>query len=325
MEMKIDLTPLRDQTGLTRFIRFVPKAYMFNANFRRFMAKYIPAVQSGTRKREALKSRGVRIPSFITASVVDRYTEYEAGQGVRARPSEPGDQMSADEWRNIFEQCIELGIQMLVLMCGASAARFDVLNIAAEYPQIIFPTVIDCSLLDARFIDFLDQNRNILPVLDITSSDDGEGIGSSEQLRKNEAILLSKKIAFGAYVFVKSENLDEVAQKSFVLKLKERGYTNISYMEHVLTDNEKPDVLLSKSERKKFRSRIEELFDEFIQTFIIFLFVIDRNNMYQEEYVHINPNGDVESYFDLKNKNLRNDTMLQAFEAIAEQRAAKEQ
>lgn len=311
--MDVDLTAYREQAGYTRFARLVPKSFFFNANFRRFMAKYIPAVQKGVKTRNSYKEEGVDISSFITASTNSNFSEYRAGDGVRVHPTNPADNMTTDQWQSVFEQSVQLGMHMIVLMCGSSASG-EILNVAAQFPQLIFPTVIDNKLIDDEYIAFFDKNRNMIPVLSVSAESDEE---EQAQLKGIEAKLQAAKMAYGAYVTVTSKNIKAVTDESFIADLKNRGYTNISYMEHILSADEKDDLLLSKSERKSFKATIEDLTVRLESELVIFYFVLDRSNLDRSEYIHVNPDGSMESYFDLKHMNLKSAPLLNVFEHIS--------
>lgn len=315
--MDMDLTTYKEQAGYTRFTRFVPKTYFYNQNFRRFMAKYIPAVQKGVNIRKNYKAEGITIPSFITASITERFTENSVGEGARVMPSKPEELLTVSQWRIIFEQSVKLGIHMIVLMCGSSVSFKDVLEEAALFPQIIFPTIIDSRIMNDEHIEIFEKNRNIMPVLNINTAIDKQENAAAERLKKTEEKLKSMKMSFGAFITVTSQNLKSVTTEEFVSEFKNRGYESMSYMERILAEGEKDDLLLSKSERRCFRAGIGEMSEKFQNEMIIFLITIDRNHSDDRDSIHVNPDGGVESYYDLKNLNLKSDSMLSVFKSIS--------
>ena len=91
-------------------------------------------------------------------------------------------QLSANDWEDIFKQSKNLGINFIVLAGGEPFMRDDVILKACGFPEILFPVFTNGTMLNEKYFDLIDKNRNIVPVLSIegdenlTDSRRGKGV-----------------------------------------------------------------------------------------------------------------------------------------------------
>lgn len=107
-----------------------------------FLVKFSKHARKATKIRQEYSRNGQNIPAFLIASVTSRCNLHCKGCYSRANDAcsddESIDQLSADEWDDIFAQAKELGISFIVLAGGEPMMRRDIIAKASEYPEIYF-------------------------------------------------------------------------------------------------------------------------------------------------------------------------------------------
>ena len=259
------------QTYMTRGVaKVVAAALLATASNRKeaaFMRSFAKAAFRASRKRAAAEKAGEHIPPFLIASITGRCNLHCAGCYSRANHAcgdkEPEKLLSAAEWDRIFAEADELGISFILLAGGEPLLRSDVLKTAAGYPDILFPIFTNGTCLNGRYLDLLDANRNLLPVISIeggravTDARRGEGVYDKivEAMRQIKA----RKMIFGASVTVTKENLEEVYSDGFVRRLYEKGCRTIIYVEYVPVDGSGDTLAPEEPDRERMRRRIRTL------------------------------------------------------------------
>ena len=139
-----------------------------------FMRSFAGAAFRASKKRAASEKADEHIPPFLIASITGRCNLHCAGCYSRANHAcgdrEPEQLLRAEEWDRIFAEAEELGISYILLAGGEPMLRYDVLNVAAKYPGILFPIFTNGTCLNDRYLALLDKHRNLLPV-------NGNGVG----------------------------------------------------------------------------------------------------------------------------------------------------
>ncbi|MCH5324703.1 MAG: radical SAM protein [Eubacterium sp.] len=238
----------------------------FSLKESRFLTQYSRAAKKAERLRAEAESHGEHIPVFLIASITSVCNLHCAGCYARKLGScadcEPVEQLSADEWGNVFEQARGLGIGFVLLVGGEPLVRTDVLERAAGFPEIIFPIFTNGTMLEQN-IELFDDNRNLVPILSIEGgqevTDARRGKGVYEQVNGIMRLLKDRRILFGASVTVTKENLDEVISDEFISGLKADGCKLLLYVEFVPTDESMSYLAPDEQTREKLSARIDGL------------------------------------------------------------------
>lgn len=202
--------------------------------------------KSERRRKKLAQTEGINVPPFLITSISTSCNLSCAGCYARKNgiADDPGKSnrttMSPEQWKQIFTESAEMGINFALIAGGEPMMRKDILEKIAEVKDMIFPIFTNGTLIGPSYINFLKENNNMIPVLSI------EGTGSETDQRRGKGIykrvmhameeLHQEDLFFGASITVTTANFDLVTSDEFVDHLKELGCKMIIYVEYVPTE-----------------------------------------------------------------------------------------
>jgi MoaA/NifB/PqqE/SkfB family radical SAM enzyme len=206
-----------------------------------FIIRYGIASRTASKNRQQAEQRGVHIPQFLIASITSQCNLHCVGCYARANDicvdGAMEDQLTADEWLNVFTEARELGIAFILLAGGEPLVRKDILLSAAKVPEILFPVFTNGTMLDEDFVEFFDKNRNLVPIISIEGgeeeTDARRGSGMYRQMISTMETLQKKKILYGVSLTVTTFNVRDITSRAFLDLLHARGCTLAFYVEYV--------------------------------------------------------------------------------------------
>ena len=253
--------------GVETIVKDALKATLRDPKESAFMLRFAQASRKASKLRLELSQKGEHIPSFLIASITSSCNLHCAGCYSRCNAATldgtPTGQLSAAEWGDVFRQAEELGVSFIMLAGGEPLLRRDVIETAATRPNILFPIFTNGTCLDDSYLDLLDANRNLVPVLSIEGgreqTDERRGAGIYDKLIEVMDGLHRRKLLFGASVTVTTANLDEVTSTAFLDGLMERGCKLVIYVEFVPVTEEAQYLAPGEAERERLAARMAEL------------------------------------------------------------------
>lgn len=253
--------------GVENIVKGALRATLSDPQESIFMVKYAAASKAASARRLEYKEKGEHIPPFLIASITSSCNLHCAGCYSRANHAcvdeKPVSQLTADDWRMIFAQARDLGISFILLAGGEPLIRKDVLDAAAEFPEILFPVFTNGTLIGDAYLDLFSKHRNLIPVLSIEGheekTDDRRGEGVYEKIQNSMKLLKERKILFGSSVTVTTENLEEVTSDRFVESLKQSGSKVVFYVEFVPVTPEAENLAPQDKEREYMNNRLMEI------------------------------------------------------------------
>ena len=246
-------------------IKRMVKAAVFHPRESRFMAQFALASKKAAALRQQAAAQGRHVPPFLIASITQRCNLHCVGCFARALEHHGAntDQLSAAEWERIFREAREMGVNFIFLVGGEPLVRRDVIEIAAHFPEILFPIITNGTLFTDTYLDLFDQHRNLLPVLSIEGdrqqTDDRRGAGIYALLRSTMEQLQQHRIAFGTSITVTKENLSAVTSDAFLQTLQENGCKAVLYVEFVPTDDSLQPLAPDDGDRAQLADRLTEI------------------------------------------------------------------
>ncbi len=232
-----------------------------------FMARFASASKHASLRRMDNEKAGLHVPSYLIASITSSCNLHCAGCYSRANHATedcaPQKQLTTEQWENIFRQAEELGVSFILLAGGEPMLRYDVIEAASKYPNILFPIFTNGTFLGQKYFQLLNRCRNLVPVISIegdqllTDARRGEGIYG--KIMDNMEKLQKQGLLFGCSITVTTENLEEVLSDEFVASLASRGCKAIFYIEFVPVTDEARHLAPGDAERERIRSGIDRL------------------------------------------------------------------
>lgn len=236
-----------------------------------FLAKFIKNSRKATKIRKKYSKMDINIPAFLIASITSSCNLHCTGCYSRANDScsdEIGEnQLTDNDWEDIFKQSKELGINFIVLAGGEPLMREDVIKKACKFPEILFPVFTNGTMLDDNYFKLIDHNRNIIPILSIegneefTDSRRGEGVYS--QLMDSMNYMSENNLIFGASITITKSNLDYALSYEYVDKLYKLGCKVLFFIEFVPVDSAAQDLTITNSQRDQLLEEIINLREKY--------------------------------------------------------------
>lgn len=261
--------------GVEKIVKDAIRATLKDPKESAFMARYALASKAASKRRAELEAQGEHIPPFLIASITSSCNLHCAGCYARENHAcvdgTATGQLSAQEWKNIFLESRELGIGFILLAGGEPMIRRDVLEAAAEIPEILFPVFTNGTMLDDGYIKLFEKlferSRNLVPIFSIEGgrdkTDERRGTGVHAQLMQSMDRMRENRLLFGASVTVTTSNIREAVSQHFLDGLKERGCKAVIYVEFVPVSEDSGELAPQDAEREFLRQRLSTLREEY--------------------------------------------------------------
>ncbi len=253
--------------GVTRVVAGSLRATAGNGKESAFMRSFAKAAAKASRRRKVAEKQGEHIPPFLIASITGACNLHCAGCYSRANHAcgdkATADQLTDGEWDRIFAEAEQLGISFILLAGGEPLMRWDVMQMAARHPQILFPIFTNGTVINDRYLGLFNAHRNLLPIISI------EGDRAATDARRSDGVydkvtaamqkIKANGMIFGASVTVTTENMREVYSEAFVGSLSALGCKAIIYVEYVPADGESDALAPDEPERAWMQRQIRRL------------------------------------------------------------------
>ena len=257
--------------GVECIVKDALRASIKNPKESLFLLKFSKYAKKATKIRQKYDENGQNIPAFLIASITSSCNLHCTGCYSRANNAcsddVPLNQLSADEWEDIFIQANEMGISFIVLAGGEPMLREDIINKAANFPEILFPIFTNGTMLNEDYLKLLDDNRNLVPILSIEGNeevtDSRRGKGVYKQLVDSMGLMKKNNIIFGASLTFTKGNLSSLVSKEFIDKLHDVGCKVVFFIEYVPVNEETKNIAPSDEERELLLNKLERLRNEY--------------------------------------------------------------
>ena len=280
--------------------------YLSNEEGINYLSSFVPALEKSTATRNEYEENGHHNPPFLIASISARCNLHCTGCYARAEGmcgNIHSDELSRDDWKKVFNEASDLGVSFILLAGGEPLLRRDVIELASEFENILFPIFTNGTMLDEDYLRLFKTKRNLIPVFSIEGSteqtDIRRGKGVSKSIENAMIELKYSGILFAASVTVTNENLHKVISNEFLKALREKGCGAVFYVEYVPAEQGTESLTLSDSESEWLRSQID-VFKNTFKDMSVFAFPGDEKFMggclsAGRGFFHINPSGGAEA------------------------------
>ena len=236
-----------------------------------FLLRFSKHARKATKIRKRYEKDGQNIPVFLIASITSSCNLHCTGCYSRANNAcsddEPQNQLSDDDWHNIFKQAKDLGISFIVLAGGEPLLRQDVLIKASEMSEILFPVFTNGTLLDEKNLELFDENRNLVPIISIEGDQDvtdlRRGAGVYNHIVNVMELMKENNIIFGTSLTFTKRNISSLVSNEYIDKLHDFGCKVVFFIEYVPLNEDTTDLAPTDSERELLFNEINRLRREY--------------------------------------------------------------
>lgn len=231
--------------NLRGLVQTAYRSVLSNPREARFALNLQTVLSRGERRRKKImKEEALEVPPFLIASIATACNLqckgcYARKVGIASEESERP-MLSADQWRQLFEEAAQMGFNVALLAGGEPLTRRDVLESVSQVKDMIFPVFTNGTMIGAVYTEFFKRNLNMLPIIslegDAGTTDTRRGKGVYERALKGMQMLHAEKLFFGVSITVTTENKALVTDPQYIESLRALGCKIIFYVEYVPID-----------------------------------------------------------------------------------------
>lgn len=251
--------------GAEIIVKDAIKASLKNPKESLFLARFARYTKNANKIREKYSENGQNIPVFLISSITSSCNLHCAGcysRGINAcNDDAPLNQLTAEEWEDIFSQARDLGISFIVLAGGEPMLREDVIIKASKFDEILFPIFTNGTMFNDDYLKLFDKNRNLVPILsiegdeEITDSRRGKGVYSN--ILNSMDLMRKNNLAFGVSLTFTKNNLSDLISNEFISKIYDLGAKVVFFIEYVPMGGENMDLAPGDEERELLLHELE--------------------------------------------------------------------
>jgi len=266
-----------------------------------FFARTVFWQGTAARRRAREARTGLHVPPIAIFSITNRCNLRCKGCYAQAIRGDATDELSAQRMRGIIAEADELGTSFFVIAGGEPLTRPEIVDIARDFPHIIFLLVTNGLLLDTALIEKLTPLRNVVPVLSIegtqAETDDRRGTGVHERLMRKMEELKNAGIFFSLSFTVTRSNFDTVTDPQFLRLAVEAGCRLFLHLEYTPIREGTDEWVITDSQRDSMKELIASFRARFPAVFIAVPWDEEEQGgclAAGRGFIHISARGDLE-------------------------------
>ncbi|MEZ0535923.1 radical SAM protein [Caldicellulosiruptoraceae bacterium PP1] len=247
-------------------------------------------------------------------------------KGCWAGEYRKADMLNYDVLSRVVKEAEELGIYFIIFSGGEPMVRKDdILKLCKEYPDTVFLSFTNGTLIDDEFIKKVKSVGNLAFAISIDgfekSTDERRGNGVYQKITALMDKLKQEGIVFGFSTTYHRYNVDEVSSDEYIDFLIDKGAKFGWFFTYVPVGKDADlDFMATPEQRAFMYKRIEEI------RWTKPLFALDFWNDGEPSggciaggirYLHINANGDVEpcAFIHFSNVNIKDCSLFEALQS----------
>ena len=214
--------------------RIMAKAYknvLSNPREAKFAFRMQQLFAKSEKKRKKMKEQeDIDIPPFLISSISTTCNLHCKGCYARSNgiaedsEAERKPTISPEQWKQIFTEAADMGINFSLLAGGEPMMRKDILEAVAEVKDMIFPIFTNGTLIGPSYLEFLRKHLNMVPIISIEGTamgtDDRRGQGVFKRAMQSMEQLKQEDLFFGTSITVTTENYRMVTSSAFIDQLR---------------------------------------------------------------------------------------------------------
>jgi MoaA/NifB/PqqE/SkfB family radical SAM enzyme len=283
--------------------------------------------RKAAKKRLICERRGLVVPAVMIISVTRKCNLNCVGCYARLLRSDAADagnikqEIGPERLRSLLREAADLGVSVVFLAGGEPLMRPEVLHVATEFPEIVFPLFTNGTLVDDSWGSFFKRHRNIIPVLSLEGlpedTEDRRGRGILARLDRAIEIFRRQRFFWAVSFTVTSLNFSAIVNRSFLERLIALGGRAFFFVEYVPIQEDSEGLVLT-GEEKRVMIR---LVNDFRRSMAALLVMLPGDETEfggclaaGRGFIHVSASGDVEPcpFAPYSDSDVRDSTLEQA-------------
>ena len=307
-ENKIDLAVYMSD-GIARLMAKAYKNVLSNPREAKFAFRMQQTFSKSEKRRKKVKEQeGLDVPTFLISSISTTCNLH--CKGCYARSNGIANDVVADrkatltpqQWRDIFTEAAEMGVNFSLLAGGEPLMRRDILEAVSEVKDMVFPIFTNGTLIGPTYLEFLRTHLNMVPIISIegndTATDERRGHGVFQRAMQAMERLKQEQLFFGTSITVTTENYHKVTSVEFMDQMAACGCKIVFFVEYVPTEVGTEHLALDEAQVMELEQRMEQLRKTY-ENIIFFSFPGDEKETggcmaSGRGFFHIGPDGSAE-------------------------------
>lgn len=224
------------------------------------------------RKRHLIT--GLQVPPLLIISITKRCNLNCTGCYSKILHQDNQSELSPERFREILNEASTLGVSIILLAGGEPLVRRDILEVAAEFPRIIFPIFSNGTLLDDSYLSFFYKHQHLIPVISLEGreleTDARRGDGIYQNYLQLVPKLKQHKLFWGSSFTLTRENYNQVLSHEFLSAQLALGAELYFLVEYVPIASGTESLVLSSWQKENVTRRVDRLNKDLPGIFIAF-------------------------------------------------------
>ena len=258
--------------------------------------------QGAAAGRRARKAReGLTVPPIAIFSITNRCNLRCKGCYAQAIRGDAPDELTSEKMRGIVAEADALGISFFVIAGGEPLTRPEIVDIARDFPHVIFLLVTNGLLLGPDLIRDIATLRNVVPVLSIegtqAETDERRGRGVHERLQAKMEELKRAGIFFSLSLTVTRTNYDTVTDPAFLQAAVDAGCRLFLLLEYTPIREGTDEWVITDEQREAMKGLVASFRARFRAVFVAVPWDEEEQGgclAAGRGFVHISASGDLE-------------------------------
>lgn len=287
--------------SLTRLFRDALKISLRNPRLALFLLRALFHQRRARLTRQYWLRQGVTVPPLLIISVTHQCNLRCKGCYAQAHHRPPQPELSLARLREIIKEAKQLGFAIVMLAGGEPLTRPELLTMAADFPELIFPVFTNGLLINDTVIGHFQNHQNVIPVLsiegDLKTTDERRGAGTYDTLRQTLARLQAKSLFYGVSITVTRHNFEIVTSAAYVQALIENGCKLFFLVEYIAVKAGTEDWLIGAEQRAQLIQITQTLRSRYPALFIAFPGDEEQFGgclAAGRGFIHVSPEGNLE-------------------------------
>ena len=266
-----------------------------------FFARTVLWQGAAARRRARMAREELTVPPIAIFSVTNKCNLRCKGCYAQAIRGDAEDEISADRMRGVVAEADALGISFFVIAGGEPLTRPEIVDIARDFPHVIFLLVTNGLLLTPPLIERLAGMRNVVPVLSIegnqAETDERRGRGVHERLQEKMTELKRAGVFFSLSFTVTRTNFDVVTDPGFLSNAVDAGCRLFLHLEYTPIRAGTDEWVITDAQRTAMKGLVAEFRRRFRAVFIAVPWDEEAQGgclAAGRGFIHISATGDLE-------------------------------